>query len=60
MATSDISPTADSLLEVERTLKDRLAYMGRFLWRDKSGIIGLLRENGFELKPLPLPFSATE
>lgn len=42
MATSDISPTADSLLEVELTLKDRLAYMGRFLWRDKSGIIGLL------------------
>lgn len=42
MATSDISPTADSLLEVERTFKDRMAYMGRFLWRDKSGVIGLL------------------
>lgn len=26
----------------------------------ESGIISLLRENGFELKPLPLPFSATE
>ncbi len=42
MATRETTPTADSLLEVERTLKDRLAYMGRFLWRDKSGVIGLL------------------
>ncbi len=42
MAIRETTPTADSLLEVERTLKDRLAYMGRFLWRDKSGVIGLL------------------
>ena len=42
MATRETTPTADSLLDVERTFKDRLAYMGRFLWRDKSGVIGLL------------------
>ena len=42
MATKGISPTADSMLEVERTLKDRLAYLGRFLWRDRSGVIGLV------------------
>jgi len=34
--------TADSMLDVERTLRDRIAYMGRFLWRDRSGVIGLL------------------
>jgi ABC-type dipeptide/oligopeptide/nickel transport system permease subunit len=33
---------ADSLLDVERTWADRLAYAGRFLWRDRSGIIGVL------------------
>jgi len=32
---------ADSLLDVERTFMDRLAYAGRFLWRDRSGVIGL-------------------
>ncbi len=42
MAIRETTPTADSLLDVERTFKDRLAYMGRFLWRDKSGVIGLL------------------
>jgi ABC-type dipeptide/oligopeptide/nickel transport system permease subunit len=30
------------LLDVERTWVDRLAYAGRFLWRDRSGIIGVL------------------
>ena len=40
MATRDI--TADSMLDVERTLGDRLAYLGRFLWRDKGGLIGLI------------------
>lgn len=40
MATSDI--TADSLLDVERTFGDRLAYLGRFLWRDRGGTIGLI------------------
>jgi len=34
--------TADSMLEIERTFADRLAYAGRFLWRDRSGIIGLV------------------
>ena len=34
--------SADSLLDVEQSYRDRAAYYGRFLWRDKSGIIGLL------------------
>lgn len=34
--------TADSLLDVERTFMERLAYAGRFLWRDRSGVIGLV------------------
>jgi len=42
MATRELSPTSDSLLDVERTFRDRLAYAGRFLWRDRSGVIGLL------------------
>jgi ABC-type dipeptide/oligopeptide/nickel transport system permease subunit len=42
MATRETTPMADSLLDVERTFKDRLAYMGRFLWRDRSGIVGLV------------------
>jgi peptide/nickel transport system permease protein len=42
MATRETTPSADSMLEVERTLRDRLAYMGRFLWRDRSGVVGLL------------------
>ncbi|MGC9333713.1 MAG: ABC transporter permease [Anaerolineae bacterium] len=42
MATREAVRTADSMLDVERTLKDRLAYAGRFLWRDRSGVIGLL------------------
>ena len=40
MATRQIA--ADSLLDVERTFGDRLAYLGRFLWRDKGGLIGLI------------------
>ena len=42
MAIRETTPTADSLLEAERTFKDRLAYLGRFLWRDRSGIVGLV------------------
>jgi ABC-type dipeptide/oligopeptide/nickel transport system permease subunit len=42
MATEQATRTADSLLDVERTLKDRLAYFGRFLWRDRSGVVGLI------------------
>jgi ABC-type dipeptide/oligopeptide/nickel transport system permease subunit len=34
--------TADSLLDVERTRIDRLAYVGRLLLRDRSGLIGLI------------------
>jgi ABC-type dipeptide/oligopeptide/nickel transport system permease subunit len=30
------------MLDVERTFRDRLVYMGRFLWRDRSGVVGLL------------------
>ncbi len=39
---TEITPTADSLLDVEHTFKDRFAYLGRLLWRDRSGVIGLL------------------
>ncbi len=42
MATRTTAATADSMLDVERTLKDRVVYAGRFLWRDRSGVIGLL------------------
>ena len=42
MATREMIPRADSMLDVERTLRDRLAYLGRLLWRDRSGVIGLL------------------
>lgn len=42
MATEQALQTEDSLLDVERTFWDRLAYASRFLWRDRSGIIGLL------------------
>jgi ABC-type dipeptide/oligopeptide/nickel transport system permease subunit len=42
MATRSTVTTADSMLDVERTLRDRVAYAGRFLWRDRSGVIGLL------------------
>ena len=41
MASKEITKPADSLLEVERTFGDRLAYLGRFLWRDRRGVIGL-------------------
>jgi ABC-type dipeptide/oligopeptide/nickel transport system permease subunit len=42
MATRTTTPTTDSMLEVERTFRDRLAYAGRFLWRDRSGVIGMV------------------
>jgi len=44
MATREPPPpqAADSLLDVERSFGERLAYAGRFLWRDRSGIIGLV------------------
>ena len=42
MALNSTPRTADSLLDVERTLKDRLTYAGRFLWRDRSGVIGVV------------------
>ena len=42
MAAREMTHKADSLLDVERTWADRLAYAGRFLWRDRSGIIGVL------------------
>jgi len=42
MATNERTATADSLLDVERTFRDRVAYVGRFLWRDRSGVIGLV------------------
>jgi ABC-type dipeptide/oligopeptide/nickel transport system permease subunit len=42
MAVKERIQTADSLLDVERTFLDRLAYWGRFLWRDRSGVVGLV------------------
>ncbi|MGB2962677.1 MAG: ABC transporter permease [Anaerolineales bacterium] len=42
MARDQTLQTEDSLLDVERTFWDRLAYARRSLWRDLSGIIGLL------------------
>ena len=42
MADNTATPeTIDSLLKTERTFMDRLAYFGRFLWRDRGGMIGL-------------------
>jgi peptide/nickel transport system permease protein len=40
MATEQTLHTEDSLLDVERTFWDRMAYASQFLWRDRSGIIG--------------------
>ena len=42
MATKDIAHTADSLLDIQPSFRHRLAYWGRFFWRDRSGIIGLV------------------
>jgi ABC-type dipeptide/oligopeptide/nickel transport system permease subunit len=39
---TSIPQTADSLLDIEKNFKDRLAYFGRFLWRDRGGVIGLI------------------
>jgi ABC-type dipeptide/oligopeptide/nickel transport system permease subunit len=44
MAVKNTAPqkTVDSLLDTEKTFKDRLAYFGRFLWRDRGGVVGLV------------------
>jgi ABC-type dipeptide/oligopeptide/nickel transport system permease subunit len=42
MAREQAPRTEDNLLDVERTFWDRLAYASQFLWRDRSGVIGLL------------------
>jgi len=42
MAAKNTPVTADSLLDVERNWKDQLLYLGRFLWRDRGGMIGLI------------------
>jgi ABC-type dipeptide/oligopeptide/nickel transport system permease subunit len=42
MAVNEITQPADSMLDVERTFAQRLAYLGRFLWRDRSGVVGLV------------------
>ncbi len=42
MTPDELTQPADNLLDVERTFSERLAYIGRFFWRDKSGIIGLV------------------
>jgi ABC-type dipeptide/oligopeptide/nickel transport system permease subunit len=42
MAVEARRKTPESMLDVERTFIDRLAYVGRMLWRDRSGTIGLI------------------
>lgn len=42
MATNVAARSPNDLLDAERTWRDRLTYIGRLLWRDRSGIIGLL------------------
>ena len=42
MVSKTFSPKADSRLEIKTTFKDRLAFLARLLWRDKSGTIGLI------------------
>jgi ABC-type dipeptide/oligopeptide/nickel transport system permease subunit len=42
MATRETARTADSLLDIELTFAQRAAYWGRFLWRDRSGVIGII------------------
>ncbi len=42
MANDALIRRADSLLSVKRTWKDQLRYFGRLLWRDRSGIIGIV------------------
>jgi ABC-type dipeptide/oligopeptide/nickel transport system permease subunit len=42
MASKALSTKADSMLGVEQTFWDRVRYYGRFLWRDRSGVIGLI------------------
>jgi ABC-type dipeptide/oligopeptide/nickel transport system permease subunit len=41
MASSGTTHDTDSLLAVQQTLWDRLTYLGRLVWRDRSGVIGL-------------------
>ena len=42
MVTREAMIGADPLSGVERTGRERLAYLGRFLWRDRSGVVGLI------------------
>jgi len=42
MVSRETTQGAGSLLDVERTWGNRLAYFGRFLWRDRGGVVGLI------------------
>jgi ABC-type dipeptide/oligopeptide/nickel transport system permease subunit len=42
MADKPIIRGADSRLEQETTLRERLSFLGRLLWRDRTGVIGLI------------------
>ncbi len=42
MAFDNTTTPADSLLDVEKTFSDHLAYLGRLLWRDRGGVLGLI------------------
>ncbi len=58
MANSPPTPEADSLLGVQQTFRDRLAYVGRLFWRDRSGIIGLTMFSLVVLAAVLAPFVA--
>ncbi|MBI5952322.1 MAG: ABC transporter permease [Chloroflexi bacterium] len=42
MADKPILRGADSRLEQESTLRERLSFLGRLFWRDRTGVIGLV------------------
>ena len=60
MASSTFTPKADSQLAVQRTLKDRLSYLGRLVWRDRSGVIGLFMFSLVVLAATLAPYIATQ
>jgi ABC-type dipeptide/oligopeptide/nickel transport system permease subunit len=42
MASKLLARGVDSRLDLKSTLRDQLIYLGRLLWRDKTGIIGII------------------
>jgi ABC-type dipeptide/oligopeptide/nickel transport system permease subunit len=60
MESSALTPKADSQLAVQPTLKGRLSYLGRLLWRDQSGVIGLFMFSLVMLAATLAPLIATQ